>query len=324
MAVTVYRSTDSSAPTLSGTVGSLVALLDACLVNGYGSKTAAGWTKPFTATNGAVFRPGSGVQHYFHIDDNSPNATAAAREAQIRGSETASAFQTGTGFFPTTTQIALLSGLAIRKSASADGTARAWTVIADDRTCYLFVLTTDGAGVYLAITFGEFYSLLTTTDNFRSIVVGRATVNSALTTIDPLPSMQTVASSSGTGSGHYLARTYTGLGTSLTFAKWGDAARSMGATTLASATSTLPVPEPVTGGIHVAPVHINDGTGSGVGQVRGRVRGFFQLCHSQAGFTDQDTITGSGAYTGHTFLVIKLSGGSGAYCLDITGAWETN
>lgn len=37
--VFLLRSTDTGAPTLNGTAGSLIALLDACLVNGYNSKT---------------------------------------------------------------------------------------------------------------------------------------------------------------------------------------------------------------------------------------------------------------------------------------------
>jgi hypothetical protein len=37
--VKVFRSTDTSAPTLANTAGSLITLLDACLVNGYGSVT---------------------------------------------------------------------------------------------------------------------------------------------------------------------------------------------------------------------------------------------------------------------------------------------
>ena len=40
-APTIYRSTDASAPVLTGEVGKLVDLLDACLVNGYGAKSAA-------------------------------------------------------------------------------------------------------------------------------------------------------------------------------------------------------------------------------------------------------------------------------------------
>lgn len=37
--VMLYRSTDTGAPTLSGTAGALIAVLDGCLVNGYNSKT---------------------------------------------------------------------------------------------------------------------------------------------------------------------------------------------------------------------------------------------------------------------------------------------
>ena len=41
MAVTVYRSTDASAPLLTNSNGSLIAVLRACLVDGYGSKPPA-------------------------------------------------------------------------------------------------------------------------------------------------------------------------------------------------------------------------------------------------------------------------------------------
>ena len=50
MTVTVYRSTDASAPVLTGVAGAMKAVLDACLVNGYGAKAAAGWSAPFSAT----------------------------------------------------------------------------------------------------------------------------------------------------------------------------------------------------------------------------------------------------------------------------------
>ena len=39
---TVYRSDDAGAPNLTGAAGSLIAILDAVLVNGYGAKPAAG------------------------------------------------------------------------------------------------------------------------------------------------------------------------------------------------------------------------------------------------------------------------------------------
>src|SRR5581483_7318316 len=160
MAVRHYMNTDSGAPTLSGTNGDLINLLDKILCVGYGSKTAAGWTKPYTATNQAVFQPGGGVQHFFHVDDNSPNATSGAKEGPIRGSETASAVLTGTGFFPTTSQIAAGAGEILRKSATADATQRAWQAFADDRTCILALAPGDGAGAWSVHYFGELFSLL--------------------------------------------------------------------------------------------------------------------------------------------------------------------
>lgn len=56
--VTVYRSDDAGAPLLDGRPSSFIAVLKACLVDGYGAKPALGWTVPFedTATQKAVFR----------------------------------------------------------------------------------------------------------------------------------------------------------------------------------------------------------------------------------------------------------------------------
>jgi hypothetical protein len=44
----LFKSTDAGAPVLTSTAGSLIDVLDACLVSGYGSKAPLGWTKPFS------------------------------------------------------------------------------------------------------------------------------------------------------------------------------------------------------------------------------------------------------------------------------------
>jgi hypothetical protein len=44
---TIYRSSDGGAPVLTGLAYSLLALLDALLVNGYGAKNPLGWTRSF-------------------------------------------------------------------------------------------------------------------------------------------------------------------------------------------------------------------------------------------------------------------------------------
>lgn len=335
MTVTVYRHNDASAPSLTGQVGSLSALLLACLVNGYGSKIAAGWTNPYNGTNQAVFRPGTGVQHYFAINDNAP---VAANYAELQGFETMTAWATGTGPFPVTAG----TSCAILKSSTADTTARPWVVIADDRSCYFFAdfshTPTQYSGgtvpTYSGIGFGEFYSLMTTTDSYRSFVMGRVSESATTATSnDFMASLQNLVSQ--TLGGHYTPRNYTGIGSAVASGKWGDMTRggmNVGGTGYnAMGVAGLAVPDTVTGAIHLVPIHWSDSSG-----LRGRMRGFFQLCHAHTSFADGDIITGSGAYAGRSFMMVKgvqtgivTAGGSfsnqtGACVFDITGAWETN
>src|SRR5260370_11351485 len=150
MTVTIYRSSDGYASTLSGVAGSLISLLDAVLVNGYGAKAAAGWTKSFSGTNQATSRPSVGTQFYLHVNDAAP---ATAKDARFWGSETASAVLTGTALVPTVAQLA--SGLFARKSTTADATTRTWLAAADGQTLHFFALTGDTANLYLGWSFGD-------------------------------------------------------------------------------------------------------------------------------------------------------------------------
>ena len=311
MAVTVYRSTDTSAPVLTGQVGALVNVLDKCLVAGYGSKTAAGWTKPYTGTNAASFRQGSGNQAYLEVNDNGPGA-GTAKEARATGYEAMTASATGTGQFPTTAQMA--TNLFIRKSTTADATGRAWVLIADDRTFYLFILTGDVAGQYYAFSFGEVYSYVSGTDNYRSMIVGRTTENSNLGGADWLDQLN--AAGLTALSGHYMPRAYTGLATSAAVGKHGDVVKSGGAVVTRG---TLTFPHGTDGKVWISPVTVHETTGP-----RGRMRGFYHYLHAVASFADQDTITGAGAYAGRTFLLLKTSPNAAVFCIDITGPWDTN
>lgn len=57
--VTVYRWDDPGAPqivTPYGTANEIKAVLDACLISGYGSKPSLGWNKVFDDTNGVVYQ----------------------------------------------------------------------------------------------------------------------------------------------------------------------------------------------------------------------------------------------------------------------------
>lgn len=173
MTVRIYKSTDSGAPTLTGQASSLISLLSACLVDGYGSKSAAGWTKPYTGTNLAAFRNttsgGSGM--YLRVDD-SGGGTGSTREALVRGYATMSDANTGTVETPTAAQVS--TSLVWRKSNTTDSTARAWVLIADERTFYLCVNTGTLTGEYGSGTYaaGDFTSLVPG-DAYGWFIVGR-------------------------------------------------------------------------------------------------------------------------------------------------------
>jgi len=146
---TVYESTDAGAPQLSGQPGSLTALLDAVLVDGYGvgagRKAGAGWTREFSASNVRVYRGNvvSGNGYHLRIDDS---ATAGnARHAWMRGYERMSAASVGENPVPGVGQRA--NGTIVPKSLTIDGAARRWRVIANERFFYIFI-DTAGKGCF--------------------------------------------------------------------------------------------------------------------------------------------------------------------------------
>lgn len=233
MTVRIYRSSDASAPSLSGSVGSLIALLDACLVNGYGSQTAAGWTKAFSTTNKAAYKQNlTGANNssgmYLYVDDTGPGA-GGAREARTCGFETMSAITpTGTGQFPTSAQSLIGVGtLIIRKSTTADATTRAWTLVANGQTIYLSIETGDqvqplGSMIFV---FGDFKSYKAS-DQYAVCIIGRAVENQASAQYDPFQivggGVSGAFSLNSKTYGHFVARTWTAAGGSLQVSKTAD------------------------------------------------------------------------------------------------------
>ena len=144
MPVRVYRSTDQGAPVVNGTPGTLIALLRACLVDGYGSQQPAGWSMPFANAGytkavfkqGAFSGPPNRPQYHLRVVDDGTLA-AGGREATWQGYESMSDIDTGTNQFPISP-----SSLCVRKSNTADATARPWVLVADHRTFILFIQST--------------------------------------------------------------------------------------------------------------------------------------------------------------------------------------
>lgn len=171
LTVTEYRHDDVGAPTLDGGVGSLIEVLKACLVDGYGDKTPAGWTKPLSDIGRAAFvnnTTDGGTGCYVYVDDNAPSAEGA-RAASIRTYTTMTDIDTGDyGTNP----------VWCRKSATLDSTARPWVLWADGLTFWLYVLDSgDSQSFWQNLQFcgaGD-YDCLDADNAFRFFALGRET-----------------------------------------------------------------------------------------------------------------------------------------------------
>jgi len=158
---TYYRHDDASAPVLTGESGKLIDLLDAILVDGYGSKAAAGWTKPFSGTDKAVYR-NSGTQTFVRVvDDNARFGSLGV--AELWGYASMSDVDTGTGQFPTSANITSdpTQRKQITKSITTDSTSRKWVALATDKTLILCIEHGDEGALSSRVHFiGDYISLI--------------------------------------------------------------------------------------------------------------------------------------------------------------------
>jgi hypothetical protein len=314
MTVTVYTSADASAPVLSGTIGTLITVLDACLVNGYGSQAAAGWTKAYSGTNLAAYRmdttsPSTGM--YLRVDDT---GTTTAR---IRGYQTMSDINTGTFTFPTDVQIA--GGLYLRKSAAASAVARPWMVIADNRAFYMFVFSSqtvygatssDDSGIF----FGDIITN-ETTDGYECVLIGSTSTAATGAT----QYLGTIATSYTAAVAHYIARQYTGLGSSwpitkVRIAPTGTTAGAAMGTAVASA-----FPDAITGGINLFAIEVMEATST----YRGVMPGMYEPYGGTNVGNIFDTFNGAGSLAGQTFILVPVYSTStaGRAAIRISGTW---
>lgn len=309
MTITFYRSTDASAPTLTGQVGSLTALLDAILVNGYGTQPAAGWTIAYTGTNQRDYKQGAGsCGFYLDVNDAGPGA-GAAREARMRGYEVMTALATGTNPFPTTAQ--QTNGVCCRKSSTADATARAWYCLADATCFYLFVDTGDytGPSYSFAFCFGDFFSYKSG-DAYNCQIQGRNGENSTNGNIECVTTICGQANALNavtSGRASYLARSWTGTAGSVQFTKH-SALLATTTSNYEGSTGGLtanngaigPQPNGPDGALLMAPVWIAHN-----GNIRGYMKGMWApLAQQPCGHTD--TFSGTGNMAGKTFIALNV------------------
>jgi hypothetical protein len=347
--VILLRSTDVGAPTLSGTAGALIALLDACLKDGYNAKTIQsitrsgttatvtyatahnyaadgltkvliagcdqpeyngikqitnvstnsfdftvsgtpasgsgtmtskaaplGWDKPFAGTNKGVYRSPevTGTRLYLRVDDANPKADTN-KTALMRGYETMTDVDTGVGLFPTVAQ--MVDGVYFWKSGTSDSVARPWVLVGDGFEFHLF--SSESAGypnISKQFHFGDPASEMAS-DPYGCLIYGNT---SAWSNSQPEAFQATHSlapqSSITPQAGHYIARLYGQVGSSVGASKHSQISFGSYNAIGSSSSYPMPYPAPHNNGLYVAPIFIHDGS-----VLRGQLKGLYQPLHAR-------------------------------------------
>lgn len=313
MPVRTYKSTDASAPVLTGETGKLNDLLQAILVDGYGAITAAGWTREFndTGSKTMVWRPAAGPQHYLQSQDNGPGG-ATYREARWRGYETMSAYNTGSGPFPTSGQ--KTAGAICRKSNTLDTTARPWVCYADGATLNLIIASGDNGPAPYLYYFGKFNSWRAS-DAYAS-VIGANLVENDNNNYAGYNAQMWLMTSTNNSISCYAARSYTSAGSSvpLTLATNQDLVALNASYIIGASGATYP--NPVDGGILLAPLYVRESA-----LVRGTLRGLWNPGHAKP-LLSNDTFSAVDGATTRDYEAQSI-GQYGQVFVETSDTWDT-
>lgn len=301
MPATLYRSTDSGAPTLAGnTASTLINVLDAILVTGYGSKSPAGWTKPFFGTDKAVFLNGASAvaRRYFRISD------PLALYAQVRGYNSMTDVDTGSTAFPNTTQ--RTADLYLHKTSTAAATAREWLAIADARTLVLAVKFDSASGYWMVYYMGDGVSFVSGDAHFAVLAAAFSTSQSSSIIGHYVSDFYTLSDTATTGL--YIGGNPGGAGSVLGVigASYGRRGATWTATTITMSDPKVSWPNIDGSAILNQCVVIQPTNYTGpVMALRGRLRFVYDLVHPLGAFSDYDTFQGVGDLSGKNFTVIS-------------------
>ena len=282
MAITIYRSTDTSAPILTGQAGKMAGLLDACLVDGYPNavKASLGWSRAYTGTNLRSYRMAAGSQSYLAIDD------VGTTTCRVRGFRTMTAagpaVANGSNPWPSEAQVA--GGCYWIKSTTADAVARPWVLISNGTIIYIWV-DNGSTGIGSIHAFGDMSSYNLTDTNPCILISMISDLKSRFPQVSSINTTCTVYS-------HLLATKYDGLTQSQPFGK--IPMKGMhGLNDLGAAAGVfLQYPDPVNGGLILTPIYIHETAGAAQGVLRGQLPGVQAPCSAMP-FTNLDTVTGT-------------------------------
>lgn len=316
MTMTVYRFDDVGAPAMNDTAGAYIDVLDKCLVTGYGAQSPAGWSKPFTGTAKAVFRMGGGTQRYLRVDNNTGN-----QYPKLRGYAAMTDVDTGSGDFPSLAQVA--TGLYGVSSESMIGPDRPWILAADDKRFHLWVgynnLTTDGFTSYSAkpwVFFGDIIPHKTDDIGHCMLIAGTGTSGTGVNYMGT-----SIYNTGSLLSGHYLATAVDQVTASLQCSKVTDVRGPNSSGTATVGVSGCPYPDPVSGGLLLAPIWVLNPSDRAT---RGRLPGVWAPLHNLPGASG-DIFQGNaaGGLSGREFMLLDAANNTtrARLALEISDTW---
>lgn len=388
--VKFFHSDMQGAPALSGTAGALIGVLDACLVNGWGTAAvdgiaiaggvgtvtraaghpfepdnvaeiagatvsggsinglqkvltttgttwtfdatgladqsatgapthkvaSAGWTKPFSAANLAVYRAPDvdGTRFYLRVDD------AGTTSGRVVGYETMADVNTGTGPFPTPTQAA--GGAYWPKSNTANATVRSWVLVGNGKSFYLAVNWLAAAGASsqfgMCAAFGDLVPS-GSTDAYRAFLHGP---DASIVSSAPggAGTAYELDASVAAGNSTTVARSFSGLGGAVRVTRGFQSFVNSAGNYRSGATgaSLLTFPNQSDGGMYVAPAAAIEETSY---CYRGSFPGFYAIPQSVGAnvFGLRGRIQAVTGLPNRNLRVLNSQ--SGCWAFDVTGPW---
>lgn len=359
----IFTSATLGAPVLSGTPGALIAMLDAVLVNGYGTTSVvsivvaagvatvnfsaghpfavdqvmqvigavpaalngeqrvlavnansvtfatavaagnatgtmtakvagAGWLKAFSGTNLAAYKSSSveGTGCFLRVDDT---GTTTAR---VRGFESMTDVNTGSGLFPSVAQFA--SGLWASKSNAANAAARPWQIFASDRSFYFCPKPMDAGAEHQVSFFGDFKSYKSN-DPYSCAIRGNTADRSASS--GPLTDDLSYADFVNTTPGLFVARAANAVGGSAAQSSTINAILGYQAGVTPLGSTGFAYPSPIDNGLSLASLVLYNAAG-----VRGEFPGVYASPQNvTAAFSSGDKIAGTGNLAGKSVEAVK-------------------
>jgi len=317
MAITVITSADAGVPALTNAAGSLIALYDYLLV------TRLGWTKPFSGANKAAYKQPAGTNgFYLRVEDTTTNYLAPL----VRGYETMTDVDTGTGAFPSLAQVA---NLWHNKGAGTSGSY--WYFVSNGKMFHLYVNESNGTASGATLntsgtqgtlyTFGDIVSEIPG-DPYSTILVANQSQTTGTGTGGLALTSGWVATSPAYTTGSFIARSWTRAGGAKPIVKFTDT--HMGGSSSYIGAGNIPqFPDPSTNSLRMGRIYVAE-----QGAMRGHVPGLWSQHHTintnfvASGLSSNQpyTIQGTGELAGRVFLWIY--NGNWIVMLEISDTWD--